>query len=270
MMNLASQDLNEWGETNNYFEFTSVSSEKKPKINTDSVKLIADKLRVPTMDGQTDRPRLVKHLEKSLAQFSATLITGRAGTGKTALAAHFADKSDACVAWYKVETADSDWKVFSSYLLGSIDQNCNENAIDFDDIQVPAMTETLAASFADAAAEKPLLIVLDDLHSIFDAEWFTEFFTNFVSSLAPTNVNLLLIARTLPPLPLWRLRSKQVLGVMDEKLLTFTVEETIDLFKKYQLSAATARAAHKNAYGKIAKLKQIIDKKISKPNRIFV
>lgn len=270
MMNFASQDINEWGETNNYFEFTPTFSEKKPKINTDSVKLIADKLRVPKIDGQTERPRLVEQLEKSLTQFSATLITGRAGTGKTALAAHFADKTDACVAWYKVETADSDWKVFSSYLLGSINENCNDNQIDFEDIQVPAMTETFAARFADAAAEKPLLIVLDDLHSIYDAEWFTEFFTSFVSSLAPTNVELLLIARTLPPLPLWRLRSKQVLGVLDEKLLTFTTEETIELFKKSKLSPATARAAHKNAYGKIAKLKQIIEKKTSKPNGIFV
>lgn len=265
MMNFASQDLNVWGETNNYFEFTPTPSENKPQINTDSVKLIADKLRVPKINGQVERPRLIEHLEKSLAQFSATLMTGRAGTGKTTLAAHFADQSDFCVAWYKVETADSDWKVFSSYLLGSINENCNDNQIDFDELQVPAMTESLAAQFVEAAVDKPLLIVLDDLHSIFDAEWFTEFFTNFVQSLG-TNVHLLMIARTLPPIPLWRLRSKQVLGVMDEKLLTFNVEETTELFGKYNLSPTIARAAQKIAYGKISKIEEIIEKKIAKPN----
>jgi LuxR family maltose regulon positive regulatory protein len=271
MMNFASQELNEWRESNNYYEISSPNLEKKSKIKIDSVKLLADKLRIPDVEAPTERPRLTRHLEKSLAQFSATLITGRAGTGKTDLAAGYARRSDYCVAWYKVETADSDWKIFSSYLLGSIKQNCSENFDEFalDKIRVPVMTESLAARFADAAQEKPLLIVLDDLHSIFDADWFTDFFTSFVSSLSP-NVHLLMIARTEPPLPLWRLRSKQVLGVMDEKLLSFTLDETIELFRKHRLSAAAARSAHKLAYGKIARLADIIEKKSAKPNQIFV
>lgn len=270
-MNFASQELNEWRESKNYYEFSSPNTEKKSKSKIDSVKLFADKLCVPAVAEPVARPRLTRQLEKSLAQFSATLITGRAGTGKTDLAADFARQSDYCVAWYKVETADSEWKIFASYLLGSIKQNCSENGSDFDpdEIRVPEMTESLAANFARSAEEKPLLIVLDDLHSIFDASWFTDFFTNFVFSLTP-NVHLLMIARTAPPLPLWRLRSKQVLGVIDEKLLSFTLEETIELFRKYKLSAAVARSAHKLAYGKIAKLTEIIEKKSAYPIRISV
>ena len=270
-MNFASQELNEWRESQNYYEFSSSNSEKKPKIKVDSVKLFADKLRVPPVAEPLSRPRLIEHLGKSLAQFSATLITGRAGTGKTDLAADFARRSDFCVAWYKVETADSDWKIFSSYLLGSINQNCGENfdEFDLDELHVPVMTESLAARFAEAAAEKPLLIVLDDLHSIFDADWFTDFFTGFVSSLAP-NVHLVMIARSAPPLPLWRLRSKQVLGVMEEKLLSYSLAETVELFRKYNLPATIARNAHTLSYGKIAKLTEIIEKKKGKPNRILV
>ncbi len=270
MMNFASQELNGWGEPGNYFEFTPSSSEKKSEIKTDSIKLFADKLRVPATVAPIARPRLVDHLEKSLGQFSATLVTGRAGTGKTVLAAELARQSDFCVAWYKVETADSDWKLFSKYLLASINRNCDDKSpTDAGEMQVPLMTESLAAQFADAAREKPLLIVLDDLHSIFDAEWFTDFFSSFVMSLGQ-NVHLLLIARTLPPLPLWRLRSKQVLGVMDEKLLAFTLEETTQLFRKYKLSPTAARTAHKRAYGKISKLVEIVEKKSIKPNQIFV
>lgn len=271
MMNFASQELNEWRESNNYYEISSPNLEKKPKIKIDSVKLLADKLRIPTVAEPVTRPRLFRHLEKSLAQFSATLIMGRAGTGKTDLAADFARQSDYCVAWYKVETADSDWKIFSSYLLGSINQNCSDNFAATDSIEIPvaSMTESLAARFADAATEKPLLIVLDDLHSIFDADWFTDFFTSFVSSLSP-NVHLLMIARTAPPLPLWRLRSKQVLGVMDEKLLSFTLDEAVELFHKHKLSPAIAHTAHKLAYGKAAKLAEIVEKKSAKTNRIFV
>jgi len=263
MMNFASQELNDWRESNNYFEFSSVSSETKPKIKIDTSELFADKLCIPSTEAQVKRPRLIEHLQKSLAQFSATLITGRTGMGKTTLAAEFAKQGDYQLAWYKVETADGDWNVFSSYLLGSINQfNSDVELLEFDSeaLEVSSASEFLAAQFAVATKEKPLLIVLDDLHSVFDADWFTEFFHSFVPSLAP-NVQLLLIARTTPPLPLWRLRSKQVLGVMDEKLLTFTLNEAIELFGKYELSPAVARSAYKRTYGRVSKLKEIAEKK---------
>ena len=228
-MNFASHELSEWRESNNYYEFTPSKPESKPVIKVDSVKLFADKLRVPKVAEPIARPRLMEHLEKSLKQFSATIIAGRAGTGKTALAADFARQTDCCVSWYKVETADSDWKVFSRYLSASLDLNCSEvdSHSERGAMEVSATSESLAAQFVKAAEEKPVLIVLDDLHSVFDADWFSDFFNGFVPLLAP-NVHLLLIARTLPPLQqLWRLRSKQVLGVMDEKLLSFTQYETI-------------------------------------------
>ncbi len=272
MMNFASQEMSEWRESNNYYEVTPPKAENKPVIKVDSVKLFADKLRVPTIAEPIARPRLMEHLEKSLAQFSATIIAARAGTGKTALAADYARLSDCCVAWYKVETADSDWKVFSRYLSASLDLNCPDadSPPEAAGMEVSATSESLAAQFVATAEEKPVLIVLDDLHSIFDADWFGEFFNSFVPLLAP-NVRLLLSARTLPPLQqLWRLRSKQILGVMDEKLLSFTQGETIELFRKYKLSPSAARSAHKSAYGKIARLEEIIKKKTAKPNRASV
>lgn len=277
MLNFASQELNDWRETNNYYDFSPNASDKKSRVKTSPVKLFADKLCVPpTAVQKIERPRLFKHLEKSLKQFSATLIAGRAGTGKTTLAAEFAYGGDYNVAWYKVETADSDWKVFFSYLSASLNQFCLDTTVSSDLIvetndsaKVASMTESLAAQISIVAESKPLLIVLDDLHSVFDAGWFTDFFNNFVPSLT-ANVNLLLTARTLPTLPLWRLRSKQVLGVLDEKLLAFSPDETIKLFSKQKLSPSVARSAHKLAYGKIAKLEEIVKKKSSKPNKIFV
>jgi ATP/maltotriose-dependent transcriptional regulator MalT len=271
MMNFASQELSDWRESSNYYEFTPPSAEPKPVIKVDSAKLFADKLRIPKIAEPIARPRLMEHLGKSLAQFSATLIAGRAGTGKTALAADFARNSDGCVAWYKVETADSDWNVFSRYLSASLDLNCSgaDAEPERGAMEVSATSETLAAQFVAAAEEKPVLIVLDDLHSVFDADWFGDFFNSFVPLLAP-NVSLLLIARTLPPLQVWRLRSKQVLGVMDEKLLSFTEDETIEIFRQHKLPPSAARSAHKSAYGKIARLEEIIEKKIAKRNRVSV
>jgi len=263
MLNFASQELNEWRESNNYFESNATFSKHKSHDKNEQVKLFADKLRVPVQGTYIERPHLTLHLKKSLEQFAATLLTGRAGTGKTTLAADFARQSDFNVAWYKVDNADSDWNVFASYLAGSLNQ-INEKFV-FDNnhinkMEVAVAAELLAEKFAVAAEEKPLLIILDDLHSVFDADWFTEFFTLFLPS-HKSNVHLLMTARAAPPLPLWRLRSKQVLGIMDEKLLAFTMEETIKLFRKQKLSLRAARAAHNRAYGRIAKLVEIAGRK---------
>ncbi len=265
MLNFASHELNDWQESSNYYEFSSVSAEKKSAVKIDSVKIFADKIRVPSFAAPVNRPRLIELLKKSTAHFAATLITGRAGMGKTILAADFAEQSQSPIAWYKAETADGDWKVFSSYLLGSLSQCCPDfdlQKFEANALPVASASESLAVQFNCAAEDKPFLIALDNLHSVFDAVWFTEFFNSFVPSLSP-NLHLLMIARTLPPLQLWRLRSKQVLGVMDENLLNFNLEETKRFFRRHKLSAAVANTAHRKTYGRISKLAEIAEKKIS-------
>jgi len=56
----------------------------------------------------------------------------------------------------------------------------------------------------------------------------------------------------LPPTPLWRLRSKQMLRVVDESELAFTLDETVALFKTYGLPEETARVAWTQTQGKAA------------------
>ncbi|MCA1640210.1 MAG: hypothetical protein LC768_18120, partial [Acidobacteria bacterium] len=73
-------------------------------------------------------------------------------------------------------------------------------------------------------------------------------------SLTP-DTHLLMLSRSEPPLPLWRLRSKQVLGVIDEKLLALTCEETKDLYHKHGLSKDKAQRFYKKSFGRIPKLK---------------
>jgi len=102
------------------------------------------------------------------------------------------------------------------------------------------------------------LIVLDDVHNIFDADWFAEFFVSLLYSLTP-EMHLVLLSRTKPPQPLWRVRSKQVLGVIDEKLLAFNLDETNEFFKKCGVSQKQSAAAHKKSFGRISRLKQFIE-----------
>ena len=263
MLNFASNEPFEPSEINYNFDFASTPTTRK----SDAVKILAEKISLPVTKGEVERQRLFMHLEKSLLQFASTLVTGRVGTGKTTLAVDFAKQKNCVVAWYKIETSDSDWKVFLDYLTQSLSRSQVDSKYlqKFetlsDEDENLSVTESLAARFAAVDTEKPLLVVLDDLHSVYDADWFGEFF-NALLSLPTPNVRVLMLARSSPSFPLWRMRSKHALDVVEEKLLAFTVPETIELFRNYKLSENAARVAHKRAYGRIAKLREIAEKKV--------
>ncbi len=260
-MNLTSPESSEW---QSFYEASSSHSETKLPKFSEPVRLVADKLCPPPVNICVTRQRLLEYLSISLEQFGATLVTGRAGTGKTALAADFAKRCNRTLAWYNVEAADNDWNVFLNYLVGSLNQhklNWQERQLnslieEMAGAEVAQVTEALAAWMTITASEKPLLIVLDDVHTIFDAAWFNEFFQTFLPFLTP-EVQLLLLARSQPPMPLWRMRSKRMLGVLDENLLDFTVDETAELFQTFGLSAKIADSAHQEAYGRAGKLEQL-------------
>ena|GEM_PF-743287 len=269
MLDYASHNLNDWNEAAISFDGSSFATDKSssiPASGKEPLRLVTDKIVVPCVSGNIKRPRLLEHLENTLKQTSATLISGRAGTGKTTLAVDFAETYGRTIAWYTVEAADNDWTVFLNYLMAAFDKHrldCQKKGLkdfvgELDESNVAQVTESIAAWLAVAASEKPLLIVLDDVHLVFDAEWFEEFFRSLVMSLTP-DIELLLLSRSQPSLPLWRLRSKQMLSVIEEDLLNFTETEAIELFALSGLSADLAEAAHAQSFGRAAKLCQYIE-----------
>ncbi|HTH50957.1 MAG TPA: AAA family ATPase [Pyrinomonadaceae bacterium] len=219
--------------------------------------ILPDKLRMPDMDGLIERERLHTLLERSRTQFPATLISGRAGTGKTALAASFARAAERS-SWYTVETTDVDWSVFSRYF-----SQCLAAAGFGDSAKAVAYEpQNEIAAFLAKRLMRPepartnALIVLDDVHHIFDSDWFGEFFKLLLYSL-PTNAHVLLLCRSKPPSPLWRLRSKQVLNVIDEDQLAFTTDEVAELFARHGRYDIGPEAARIVAFGRAAKLVEL-------------
>src|ERR1044072_2842334 len=92
---------------------------KPSKGERDGVHILNEKLEIPRCAGLIERPRLIEKLDRSLGQFAATLRSGRAGTGKTSIAAAYA-RTRKRVAWFTVESSDVDWNVFASYLAASV------------------------------------------------------------------------------------------------------------------------------------------------------
>lgn len=227
------------------------------RISMPRLELITDKIAQPARKPRLSRSRLLITLEKSMAAGRATIISGRAGTGKTALALDFAQKCDRPVAWYKIEAPDADPRVFFNYLIGSI-RECRPGfgmkllmplleigEVDFIDRLVDAFVYELAEGERDDA----LLIVAEDLHLVSDSDWLVPFFTRLVP-LLPSEVHMLITSRSLPPAPLWRMRSKQSLVVIDEATLAFTRSEAVALFESYGLSCNHASLALDHTHGR--------------------
>jgi LuxR family maltose regulon positive regulatory protein len=218
--------------------------------------LIHEKILVPYEPPRLSRSRLLRMLDENLSSYNATVINGRAGTGKTTLAADFARHSGRPIAWYKVDTADSELSVFCEYLAATVRLQrpsiTPSHLLELVDTGAGNKAELLAAAFVFQLSEskaEPLLIVIEDLHLVYDADWVVPFFQRLLP-LLPLDVHLLVTCRSLPPAPLWRLRSKQMLRVVEESELAFTFEEAVRLFETYGLSEEHAVVAMRQTQGR--------------------
>ncbi|HEX6624803.1 MAG TPA: hypothetical protein VF064_13910 [Pyrinomonadaceae bacterium] len=148
-----------------------------PKREPPGGRLLAEKIAPPATERRLTRGRLLADLGESLACCSATVISGRAGTGKTTLAADFAGRAGRAAAWYKVEAPDADLPVFFKYLCASVARRrpgfgaqalwmLGETLMTGD---VPLLVECFVSELL--CLDEPLLVVVDDLHFVYDEEW---------------------------------------------------------------------------------------------------
>lgn len=225
-------------------------------MKKDMEPLILEKIVAPDAFPRVSRLRLLKLLAENLVCCNATIINGRAGTGKTTLATDFARHAGRPVSWYKVDAADRDLRLFCEYLSATLQQQ----RVSVDAERLLGITESVESDRAELLAQafvfqlsegnpEPLLIVIEDLHLIYDADWVVPFFRRLLP-LLPANVHLLITCRCLPPASLWRLRSKQMLRVVEETELAFNLDEAIALFETYGLGDEPATIAWHRTNGR--------------------
>src|SRR5262249_9575118 len=163
------------------------------------------------------------------------------------------------VAWYKVDAPEVEPRWFLHYLEASVTEKCPEIDVRVLREVIQRVTahdmSTLAEVFAHELQKQaiPLLLVVDDLHLVYDAHWLTPFFHRLLTLLSE-ETHLLILTRSLPPTPLWRLRSKQRLCVLTEAELAFTSSEAHDLFAIYGLAAGQVGAALELSKGRVGAL----------------
>src|SRR5262245_53327175 len=220
------------------------------------MKLIASKITIPNEAPNVSRQGLLDTLRENLKSCHATVINGRAGTGKTMLALDFVRRYVRRPAWYKVDAPDMSLPVFLEYLVASVAsvrpgfgrQTLELRARSYEKARGEGGGELDIKGLAEAyiydleRLTEPLVLVIDDLHLIYDADWVAPFFHRLLP-LLPAEAHMLILGRGLPPAPMWRLRSKQRLLVINEHMLAFTLAEAEELFSGYGLGAAEASLA---------------------------
>jgi LuxR family transcriptional regulator, maltose regulon positive regulatory protein len=231
------------------------------------MKIITSKITIPTDTPPVCRQGLLDALQENLKSCHAAIINGRAGTGKTMVAVDFVRRHVAPAAWYKVDAPDMSLPVFLEYLVASVAQarpgfgrqtlDCWARSSGAGGAEVGGefnIAELAEAFIYDLERQaEPLVLVIDDLHLIYDADWVIPFFHHLLP-LLPPETHMLILGRGLLPAPMLRLRSKQHLIVITEQTLAFTQTEAEELFSGYGLGAEEARSALLQTGGRAAGL----------------
>lgn len=216
--------------------------------------LIASKILAPTVGPHLVRGRLLNLIQTGLASCTATMLSGRAGSGKTVLAHDFAHSASRDVAWLSIDAPDVDFQRFWRHLTAAAGVSFLTPGHDSPSPSVAEARRSAELLIAEGfASTSSSLLVIEDLHMIYDAPWL-EPFVGRLLPLLPVEVHAIVTGRGLPPTPLWRMRSKQTLNVIDETALAFTAAEAEELFSIFGLSRQASLVAYDATRGRVARL----------------
>ena len=196
------------------------------------IELASTKFMAPRVPAaMVERPRLLSQLDRG-AESAVTLVAAPAGAGKTALLSAWAGACDErSVAWFSLEPADGERRRFLRGLLEAIRRagigdplaSVAVHPRESVDLIWPAIVNGLEG------LERPLVVVLDDLHEIRESPVLADL--DRLLRQPPANLRLVVSTRTDPPLRLSRLRVAGALQELREADLAFRLEEAGHLFR---------------------------------------
>ncbi|MFI7433970.1 helix-turn-helix transcriptional regulator [Micromonospora haikouensis] len=188
----------------------------------DAAPLLASRLApAPLPEPVLVRPRLLRLLGEGAAG-ALTLVAAPAGWGKTTLLGSWARTVEPAPAWVSVEAGDTGARLWS-YLTAALHPHAPDGPPG--DPPRPDRLELLAAALA--ARERPVLLVLDDVHRVADPAALTGL--EFLLRHAEGRLRVVAGARTDLPAGLHRLRLAGELTTVGPGELAFTDDEVADL-----------------------------------------
>ncbi len=183
------------------------------------------------------RTRLLERLGRA-GSARLVVVHSEAGAGKSSLLFDFIRQSGQPCAWYSLDEEDAAPGIFVPYLVhalasaypGAVARTLERLA------RSPQPEEgwmALLAFLVDELVDFPdcLRLVLDDYHLV-DGSAEVRDAVQFLLLRGPTSLQLLLTTRTVPDLPLARLRAKRMLHEVGTDDLRFSEPEALELFRE--------------------------------------
>ena len=190
--------------------------------------------RPPIPADHVNRTRLKARLEKNLDR-PVALVTAPAGYGKSTLVSYWLEDSARPSVWLSLDEADNDLHLFLSYVVAAVHsiypEALNETADLIDGPTLPP-TPTLLVTFLNELDRipSPFIVVLDDIHCIQNQLIYE--FLNGLLQHPPRSMQLVLVGRRDPLLPIATMRAKGLLSEFRMRDLLFTPEETFELLQR--------------------------------------
>jgi LuxR family maltose regulon positive regulatory protein len=186
------------------------------------------------------RPDLLAQLAEG-SQRALTLLCAPAGYGKTTLLTEFiaerkkTEKLPSCFCWLSLDEGDNDPVRFLAYLVKALDQALPGTG---------AQASTLLHSFPPPPVRSILILLINALHDLVTPIYLVlddyQFISNptihegiaFLLDHLPANLHLMIATRSDPPLPLARLRGRNLLLELRSEDLRFTADEAADFLNQ--------------------------------------
>ena len=194
---------------------------------SDSLPIAEAMIAIPSIRaGVLNRARIHSALGGP-ADEALTLVAAPVGYGKTTAVREWCSHHHAACAWITLDARDNDAARLWTYVATAVDrvrQGLGRAALQRLSV-VGASVEGAVDELLNGAAAygDPLVIVLDDLHEVTDAECLSSI--DYAIAHLPSNVRLILISRADPALRLARLRASGGLLELRTQELAFTFAE---------------------------------------------
>ena len=213
----------------------------------------------PLQSAWISRPRLLRRLDEGFER-RFTLISAPAGFGKTTLLVEWIHQKKIPAAWFSIDQKDNDPAHFLTYVIAglqTLEAGIGKAALTLLQSPQPPHLESILINLINdvSGISKDAILVLDDYHAV-DATPIHDLMAFLLDHL-PEHLHLVMATRSDPPLLLARLRSQNQMTELRAADLSFTVDETADLFANslnLQLSADDIHTLETRTEGWIAGL----------------
>jgi LuxR family maltose regulon positive regulatory protein len=221
---------------NQFTNQTAGDQNSTPESRIDTSFLPMTKVNVPVLPRQlVTRPRLTRQINTPL-----TLIYAPSGFGKSTLLNDWKQTCGHPVAWLALDESDNHpIRFWYSVIMAlqTVHHDLGAELLTYlrstATIRLPEVVSRLTNDIVNTLAACPHFgLVLDDFHRLNQTEIYDSL-QAWIEHL-PTNMQLIILGHTKPPLSLGHLRAKGLLTELDTNDLRFTAEEGINYLRQYQ------------------------------------